>query len=586
MKKKILIIIIILVTTIVTCIEVHLYKRKNVLSRERTSSQGKYTGIKDLTTGSDLDMACDSTSMAERFPLDGIINSFKSSAASESNSNLGFATGGARTIENFRENIENGYFPISTDITYNGLFYDYSFDTGNAKGESNELFYPSYSTAVSKDPISEKQEYYMTVGLNSNIKESDFVRPKLNLVVVLDVSASMESTWNSYYYDGNYMEGFIERETKSKMLVANNSVNTLLDHLNKDDRFALVTFSNYGKTERSLREIDDSELENLKMNILNIGTEGGTNFEAGYREALRQFDYLNEDDSEYQNRIIVITDAMPNMGYTDSSELMNMIQDNAKKKIYTSFIGVGVDFNTELIEKLGTVEGANYYSVHNEEEFIKQMSEDFDFMVTPLVFDLNLDFDSKDYELVTVYGTDVENNKKGNIMHVNTLFPSKRNEEGEVKGGIILLKLKKKKNSNEGTITLKVSYRDGKQNEHSNLQSVSFENKDEYYDNTGIRKGIALTRYANLLKDWILFERSGKKQKLLVTEKTGIIYPDYSEEEVYRLLGEHERTSVKLISSKESKELFKKMKKYLEREMKEVKDDNLKQEIDILDKLI
>ena len=44
---------------------------------------------------------------------------------------LGFSTGGAKDINNFRENIENGYFPISTDITYNGLFYDYTFDTGN-----------------------------------------------------------------------------------------------------------------------------------------------------------------------------------------------------------------------------------------------------------------------------------------------------------------------------------------------------------------------------------------------------------------------------------------------------------------------
>ena len=32
-----------------------------------------------------------------------------------------------KLLNNFRKNIEEGYFPISTDITYNGLFYDYSF---------------------------------------------------------------------------------------------------------------------------------------------------------------------------------------------------------------------------------------------------------------------------------------------------------------------------------------------------------------------------------------------------------------------------------------------------------------------------
>ena len=33
-------------------------------------------------------------------------------------------------MENFRENIEQGYMPLPTDVTYEGLFYDYYFETG------------------------------------------------------------------------------------------------------------------------------------------------------------------------------------------------------------------------------------------------------------------------------------------------------------------------------------------------------------------------------------------------------------------------------------------------------------------------
>ena len=40
--------------------------------------------------------------------------------------------------------------------------------------QSDELFSPAYSTAISNDIISGQKEYYMSVGLNSNIKESDF----------------------------------------------------------------------------------------------------------------------------------------------------------------------------------------------------------------------------------------------------------------------------------------------------------------------------------------------------------------------------------------------------------------------------
>lgn len=583
MKKKILIISIILIIVLLTQFYFYFNKREHTISDEWLYKPAKesFDSIKSsLTSMSFTSAATDSTGAA------GSVSMFSSKSVQSSNNYLGYSTGGARTIENFRENIKNGYFPISTDITYNGLFYDYSFDTGNAKGESNDLFYPSYSTAVSEDIISGKKEYYMSVGLNSNIKESDFVRPKLNLVVVLDNSGSMWSSFDSYYYDGNYTSKYNSETRKSKMEIANNSVNILLDQLNQDDRFGMVIFNSEGNIAKYLNKLEDTNINNLKENISDIEATGGTNFEDGYKKALEIFDNLSENDKNYQNRIIVITDAMPNTGYTGSDGLMDLVEKSAKKNIYTSFVGVGVDFNTELIEKLGTVTGANYYSVHNEEEFEKQMGEDFDFMVTPLVFDLNLDFESKDYTLEAIYGTDVENNKKGNIMHVNTLFPSKRNGNGEVKGGIILLKLTKKNNSDNGKITLKVSYKDRNQEKHENEQIVIFDRDNEYYDNTGIRKAIVLTRYANLLKDWILFERSNGNKKFIITDDTGIIYPNYDEDQITRILGEHERTSVKLTVSENFKELFREMRNYLEVEMEELNDDTLDQEIKILERLI
>ena len=54
--------------------------------------------------------------------------------------------GGAKDINNFRENIKQDYLPLPTDVTYEGLFYDYYFDTGAAQ-ECKKLFCPSYSYA-------------------------------------------------------------------------------------------------------------------------------------------------------------------------------------------------------------------------------------------------------------------------------------------------------------------------------------------------------------------------------------------------------------------------------------------------------
>ena len=128
-------------------------------------------------------------------------------------------------------------------------------------------------------------------------------------------------------------------------------------------------------------------------------------------------------------------------------------------------------------------------------------------------------------------------------------------------------------------------YRDGK--EHKNEQNITFDSRtEERYDNTGIRKAIALTRYANLMKDWILFERSHRGTFQISTD-TGIKdCPYMSYEEVRTLLGENERTSAKLNVSKEFSEVFAKFKEYMKNEIKEIGDENMNQEIEILDLLV
>ena len=509
----------------------------------------------------------------------------------EDSPEIGFSIGGAKDINNFRENIKNDYFPIYSDITYNGLFYDYYFDTGK-KTKSEYLFSPSYSCAISKDPIKNMNEDYITVGLNSNIKESDFQRKKLNLVVVIDVSGSMNSKFYSYYYDcfsddiTNTMKS--DDDNKSKMEIANESVNILIDQLKADDRFGIVIFNEVAKIAKQIELVSETDIKNIKKNILEIKSFGGTNIKAGYSEATKLLEkYKNSSKSEYENRIILITDAMPNYDTTSPEGLLSYIKDNADKGIYTTFIGVGVDFNTKLIEKISDVKGANYFSVHNSKEFKERMGEQFEYMVTPLVFDLSLNLKSDDYNIEMVYGSDSLNSQKGNFMKVNTLFPSKNSEKGKVKGGIVLVKLKEKTEKANGKLELEVSYKDRNGEEYKNTQTINFDkNKnEEFYDNSGIRKAIVLTRYANILKNWILFERTEDK-KFMVGKNKGIVDLFYTEDEVFKILGEHERMSVKLKVSEEYKEIFRIMKDYILKENKEIMDDTLLKEIEILDLLI
>ena len=73
-----------------------------------------------------------------------------------------------------------------------------------------ELFCPLYSLAVSPDPLLAANasgsggvppEVHVAVGLDSGLNASDAARKPLNLVVLLDVSGSMGSSFDTYYYD-------------------------------------------------------------------------------------------------------------------------------------------------------------------------------------------------------------------------------------------------------------------------------------------------------------------------------------------------------------------------------------------------
>lgn len=492
--------------------------------------------------------------------------------------------GGAKDVANFRENINNGYLPLPTDITYEGLFYDYYFDTGQREA-CRKLYCPSYSYAVTKDPFSGRTEYYLSVGLNSGIKESDFQRKKLNLVIVLDTSGSMNELYKQYYYDrlGNKVDLGREDDdifTMRKIDSAKECVQSILDQLNSNDRVALVTFNSNATLFQPMNLVSKTDMRSFRNQVSRINAGGSTNFSAGMEKATQQYRGLYEvSNYEYENRIIFLTDAMPNVGELSGSALISMMERNADSRIYTTFIGIGVDFNTELIDMITKTWGANYYSVHSPKEFRERMKEEFDYMVTPLVFDLQLKLESRGWKIEKVFGSPEADEATGRLMKISTLFPSKK-EAGQTRGGLVLLKLSKTSALFGDSLYLKVTYedRDGRR-DSSETSIVLGKEPPEFFENSGVRKGVLLTRYAALMQNWLMDEwqyaNYSRPWEPSIDEDSGIVVPN-------PYLSRWERQSLNLTVSSPYRELFKKFAKYFEGEMYAVNDDELSQEIDIL----
>ncbi len=493
---------------------------------------------------------------------------------------LGFSVGGAKDINNFRENIKNNYMPVKEDITHEGIFYDYFFDNNITK-KATHLFEPSYTSLKNRNPLTNEEELYLSLALNSNLTEASFKRKKLNLTIVLDISGSMGSSFDNYYYDGKSRKEYEDNfDKRSKMEIAKECIIDLTKHLKSGDRLAIVLFDNSPYLAKPFNLIESTDMEAIRNHVSEINYRGGTNMYAGIQTASELYNKLPEYDSaEYDNRIIFLTDAMPNAAVTNENSLWGVIKVNAEKKIYTTFIGVGIDLNNELINYITKTSGANYYSVHNAQEFKKRMDTQFDFMVTPLVFDLTLHLDSDNYDIEAVYGSPEANQATGEIMKINTLFPSE-SSDGKTRGGIILVKLKQTGKNSKAKLTC--NYKDRNGIPFNISENIEFSSKMRGSDN-GIRKAVLLSRYVNLMHDWI-------------NDKTSIEANDqqddwqYNKQEAKRIQqkrrrGRWERTSQNLAVTSYYKEQFSEFIKYFGKEATEIKDEDLRKELDILEKL-
>eukprot|EP00485_Elphidium_margaritaceum_P014457 CAMPEP_0202728062 /NCGR_PEP_ID=MMETSP1385-20130828/185435_1 /ASSEMBLY_ACC=CAM_ASM_000861 /TAXON_ID=933848 /ORGANISM="Elphidium margaritaceum" /LENGTH=792 /DNA_ID=CAMNT_0049394307 /DNA_START=1086 /DNA_END=3464 /DNA_ORIENTATION=+ len=533
---------------------------------------------------------------------------------------IGLAVGGARDINNFRQCIENNRMPSADSITYNGLLYNYYFDTRKkAKGNNNHtadaddskkddgsfLFSPSYCYArVNRldflqqrqdDDMHDTYEYYMTLGLNSNLRKKDLQRKRLNLVIILDRSGSMSDVFDgdrtAYYRAlGNNDSGSASLY-KTKMQVATECVVGVLQHLTPDDRFGLVLFDDKANIMcplTAMREITD--LSGLKERILSVTPGGGTIFECGYNKAMQCYaNYAADHDGDlYDNRIILVTDAQPNYG-SDGQTLLQLVRtcaNNAENYIYSTFIGVGLDFNAQLIETISNTRGCNSFCVQSTDEFRRTMTDEFELMVNPLVFNvvLRINVEGGACRIDKVYGVSSAMEESvmnsGQVTKITTLFPSKKSKEkGGSKGGIQLIKLKKLlANANANgklNVEIQVSFEDKFGIKHENIQYVALDEGDDdddddegggtdmieasnFYDNSGIRKGILLCKYAEIMKQWIAHERSVNNIQ----------------------------TGGALTVSDKFQNIIKKFMSHFEQEMKAVNDDELMKELNLMKRMV
>lgn len=185
-----------------------------------------------------------------------------------------------------------------------------------------------------------------------------------DLILVLDHSGSMDG---------------------EKFQQAQNALRYILQHLNPEDRFDIVSFSTNVETyARNLRPANEANEAIAWVNSLSA--EGSTDINRALLEA------ASMNDGEHPLYLIFLTDGLPTEGETDSQRILNNFAASAPDNLRLFAFGVGYDVDTFLLDSLAQEHHGSSIYIQPGEQLDEILSAFYAKISTPVLTDLELDF--------------------------------------------------------------------------------------------------------------------------------------------------------------------------------------------------
>lgn len=275
---------------------------------------------------------------------------------------LGVTPGGSQDIGYVRDLIEDGYIPDADSFTAEGLFSEHDLPLdGDA---CSELLCPD--SAASTLPLDDAM--VVQLGFSTSITEDGFERRPLNMGVAVDISGSMS--------DG-------------KLDSVQVALHEMVDQLDASDRLALVAFDDEAELLLAGTVMDEAGKDKLRRAIDRLHTAGGTNIEAGMKLAYEQVAPLAAA-AGVEDRVMLFTDAMPNVDATDIDSFVGMAGYYGAAGIGLTVFGTGLDLGAELAATVSQVRGGNYVYLPDNDEISHIFDEAFEYVVSPIAYDLEV----------------------------------------------------------------------------------------------------------------------------------------------------------------------------------------------------
>lgn len=194
-------------------------------------------------------------------------------------------------------------------------------------------------------------EFCATITARSLPEEDESVRAPVDLVVALDVSASMS---------GRNLE------------LCKDTVELLLRELRSEDRFGLVTFGDDANLVIPTRKLTPVNKEAAASKVRSLCTKGCTNMSGGIGLAAEE---INAVENPHAVRtIFLLTDGHANRGISDREGIVSLTKsclgatENRNEAAIHCF-GYGVDHDSGMLRDISkATEGGSYYFVEKDSD--------------------------------------------------------------------------------------------------------------------------------------------------------------------------------------------------------------------------
>ena len=214
-------------------------------------------------------------------------------------------------------------------------------------------------------------------------------RAPINGAVVVDRSGSMRQ--------------------QDRMGFAHQAAEDLVSSLQDDDRFALVSFASDARVVVPSAPVHNPTA--LYSAIRSIQPAGSTNLHEGLRTG--QLQVRTHATPESVDRVILLSDGYANVGVQLPSELSKAAGRYAQEGLAVSTIGLGLDYNEDLLAQMADTGGGSYRFVNDAESLQAAFDDELHRLNSVAGRGVGLDIALEDAELIDVIGYDVTKTDTG-----------------------------------------------------------------------------------------------------------------------------------------------------------------------------